>query len=115
MPSYGPQLIGHATVQHIDNPDIFYGPGLTTSSVPPPIEDPYRDLGTSNSNDDSLPFLGDPEPKFFGETTLPSIILIGAAAFNQLIDVGEEVYTMSRTGFPIRLKSNKVEIGQEGC
>jgi len=48
-------------------------------------------MGTSDSNDDSLPFLGDPKPEFFGETTLPSISLIGAAAFKQLIDAGEEV------------------------
>jgi len=27
---------------------------------------------------------------FFGETTLPSISLIGAAAFKQLIDAGEK-------------------------
>jgi len=27
-----------------------------------------------------LPFLGDPEPEFFGEITLPSISLIGVAA-----------------------------------
>src|SRR5882672_10849884 len=35
------------------------------------------------------------EHKFFGETTLPSISLIGAAAFKQLIDAGEEVYTIN--------------------
>jgi len=40
----------------------------------------------------SLPFLGDPEPEFFGEMTLPSISLIGAAAFKWLRDAGEEVY-----------------------
>jgi len=33
VPSTSPQPIGHATVQHIDNPDIFDGPGLTSSSV----------------------------------------------------------------------------------
>jgi len=41
------------------------------------------------------PFLGDPEPEFFGKTTLPSISLIGVAAFKWLIDVGEEVYTIN--------------------
>ena len=91
MPSTGPQLIGDATVQHIDNSDIFDGPGPTSSSAPPPIEDPHEDLGASNSDDDSLPSLGDPKPEFFGETTPPSISLIGAAAFKRLIDVGEEV------------------------
>jgi len=35
------------------------------------------------------------EPEFFGETTLPSISLIGAAAFKWLIDVGEEMYTIN--------------------
>jgi len=53
------------------------------------------DLDASNSDDDSLPFLGDPEPEFFSEKTLPSISLIGAAAFKRLIDVGEEVYTIN--------------------
>jgi len=94
VPSTGPQLIGDATVQHIDDSDIFDGPGPTSSSAPPPIEDPPEDLGTSDSDDDSLPSLGDPEPEFFGETTLPSISLIGAAAFKRLIDAGEEVYTI---------------------
>jgi len=48
-----------------------------------------------NSDDDSLPFLGDPEPEFFSEkTTCLSISLIGAAAFKRLIDVGEEYTTL---------------------
>ena len=72
--------------------------------VPPPIEDPHGDLGNSNSDEDSLPFLGDPEPEFFGEMT-PSISLIGAAAFKRLIDVGEEVYTIN-----IQLTSNYLNI-----
>jgi|SRR5882724_11659182 len=54
-----------------------------------------EDIGTSNSNDESLPFLGDPEPKFFSEMTLPSISLIGVAAFKWLIYMGEEVYTIN--------------------
>jgi len=49
----------------------------------------------SDSNDNSLPFLGDPEPEFFGKMTPPSISLIGAAAFKWLIDAGEEVYTIN--------------------
>src|SRR5882724_7421818 len=93
--SSSPQLISHATVQHINDPDIFDGHGPTSSSVPPPIEDPHRDLGASNSNNNSLPFLGDPEPEFFGEMTLSSISLIGVAAFKWLINVGEEVYTIN--------------------
>ena len=92
MPSGHPQLIGHTTVQHINNPDLVNGPGPTSSQVPPPIEDPHE---VPNSDDDSLPFLGDPKPEFFGETTLPSISLIGAVAFKWLIDVGEEVYTIN--------------------
>ena len=89
-----PQQIGHATVQHVDDSDAFDGPGPTSSLVPPPIEDPHEDLGTPDSDDDSLPSLSDPEPEFFGETTLPSISLIGAATFKRLIDV-DEVYTIN--------------------
>jgi len=44
-----------------------------------------------DSDDDSLPFLGDPEPEFFGKMTPPSISLIEAAAFKRLINAGEEV------------------------
>jgi len=60
VPCSSPQPISHATGQHIDDSNIFDGPGLTSSSVPPPIEDPHGDLGNSNSDSDSLPFLGDP-------------------------------------------------------
>jgi len=81
--STGPQLIDHATVQHIDDSDIFDGHGTTSSLVTPPLEDPHEGLGASDSDDDSLPFLGDPKPELFGEKTLPSISLIGAAAFKQ--------------------------------
>src|SRR5882724_6635276 len=105
VPSTGPQLIGDTTVQHIDDSDIFNGPGPTSSSAPPPIKDPHEDLGTSDSDDDSLPSLGDPEPEFFGETTPPSISLIGAAAFKRLIDAGEEVYTIN-----IQLTSDYLDI-----
>jgi len=48
-----------------------------------------------DSDDDTIPPLGDPEHEFFGETTPPSISLIRAAAFKQLIDAGEEVYTIN--------------------
>ena len=92
MPSSGPQPIGHATVQHIDDPGIIYSPGLTSSQVPPLTDDPHEDLCASNSDNDSLPFLGDPKPEFFGETTPLSITLVGVAAFKWLIDVGEDVY-----------------------
>jgi len=103
--SSGPQLIGHATVQHIDDPGIIYSPGLTSSQVPPLTDDPHEDLCASNSDNDSLPFLGDPEPELFGKMTPPSISLIGVAAFKQLIDVGEEVYTIN-----IQLTSNYLDI-----
>jgi len=93
--SSGPQLIGHTTVQHIDDPDIINSPVLTSSQVPLPTDDPHEDLGTSNSNSDSLPFLSDPEPEIFGKMTLPSISLISVAAFKQLINVDEEVYTIN--------------------
>jgi len=62
-------------------------------------------MGTSNSDNDLLPFLGDPEPKFFGKMTPPLISLIGAAAFKWLIDVGEEVYTIN-----IQLTSDYLDI-----
>src|SRR5882724_10547785 len=52
-------------------------------------------MGAPNSNYDSLPFLGDPKPELFGKTTLPSISLIGVAAFKQLIDAVEEVFTIN--------------------
>ena len=93
--STSPQMIGHSTVQHVDDSDIFNGPGPTSSSVPPPLKDPHEVLGTSNSNDDSWLFLGEPEPEFFGKKTPPLNSLIGAAALKQLIDGGEEVYTIN--------------------
>src|SRR5882724_3158601 len=93
------------TVQHINNPDFIHSPGLTRPQVPLPTNDSHEDMGTSDSDDDSLPFLGDPEPKFFGKMTPPSISLIGAAAFKQLINVGEEVYTIN-----IQLTSDYLDI-----
>src|SRR5882724_1410040 len=103
--SSGPQPLSHATVQHVDDPDFIDSPGPTSSQVPPPIDDPHEDLGASNSDDHFLPFLGDPESKFFGKTTPPSISLIGMAAFKWLIDAGEEVYTIN-----IQLTSDYLDI-----
>ena len=54
-----------------------------------------EDTPSDNDNENMLPFLGDPEHEFLGETTTPSNNLIGAAAFKQLINVGEEVYTIN--------------------
>ena len=62
VPSSGPQLIGHTTVQHINDPDFINIPGLARSQVPSSTNDPNGGLGTPNSNDNSLPFLGDPSP-----------------------------------------------------
>jgi len=74
-------------------PDLFYGPGLTSSSVHHPSRPSWRP-GHLRSDDDSLPFLGDPE--------LNSLVkihtinnLIGAATFKWLIDADEEVYTIN--------------------
>src|SRR5882672_930487 len=53
------------------------------------------DILSPDPDDDSIPSLGDPEHKFFGEMTPPSISLIGVAAFKWLIDAGEEVYTIN--------------------
>ena len=105
MLSSGPPPISHTTVQHINDPDIIDSPRPIRSQAPPTIDDPHEDLGTSDSDDDSIPSLGDPKPEFFGEMTPPSISLIGAAAFKQLIDVGEEVYTIH-----IQLTSNYLDI-----
>jgi len=95
VPYSGPQLISHTAVQHVDDPDLFNSPGPTSSPVSPTIKNPHEDLGISDSNNNCLPFLGDPKPEFFGEMKLPSISLIGVAAFKWLIDVGEEVYTIN--------------------
>jgi len=39
VPSPGPQLIGHATIQHIDNLDFISSPGPARSQVTPPTDD----------------------------------------------------------------------------
>jgi len=88
VPLYGPPPIGHTTVQHVNDPDFIGNPGPARSQVPPPTNNPNEDLGTPNSDDDSLPFLGDPEPELFGNMTSPSISLIGVAAFKWIIDAG---------------------------
>ena len=44
-----------------------------------------EDTASDCDDDDTLPFLGDPEHKFFSEMTTPSISLIGVAAFKWLI------------------------------
>ena len=95
MPSSSPQPISHATVQHIDEPNFINSPEPARAPALLFTDNLDENIGASDSNDDSLPFLGDPEPKFFSEMTPPSISLIGAAAFKQLIDVGEEVYTIN--------------------
>src|SRR5882724_6173289 len=45
-----PQLIGHATIQHFDDPILINIPGPTSPQVPSPIDDPHEDLGASNSD-----------------------------------------------------------------
>jgi len=64
VPSPSPQLISHTTVQHIDNLDFIDSSGLTSSQVPP-TDDPHEDLGASDNDDDSLPFLGDCQEQVF--------------------------------------------------
>src|SRR5882724_7429544 len=90
VPFSGFPLIGRTILQHVDDPDVIDSPGPAQPQVPLPTDNPDEGLAAPDSDDDSLPFLGDPEPKFFGEMTPPSISLIGAAAFKWLIDVGEE-------------------------
>jgi len=69
-------------------------PRLLSKLAIGPREDTEDDPATE-PDDDSIPLLGDPEHEFFGDKTLPSISLIGAATFKQLIDAGEEVYTIN--------------------
>ena len=67
MLSSSPQLIGHTTVQHVNDPNFINNSEPATAPVPPLTDDLNEDLGTSDSDNDSLPFLG--------EMTLPSISL----------------------------------------
>jgi len=62
VPSSGPELISHTTVQHINIPDFVNSPEPARVPEPPLTDDLDEDLGASNSNDDSSPFLGDPNP-----------------------------------------------------
>jgi len=95
MLSAGPEPVGDATVQHVDDADCTTDPELSVPPVPRPSHDPDTDDISSDSDDDALPPLGDPEHEFFGDSTPTSISLIGAAAFKWPIDAGEEVYTIS--------------------
>ena len=104
LPS-GPELIGHTTVQHIDDLDPINEPNTPGHHWPCSKGNNPADVLAPDPNDDSLPPLGDPEHKFFGKMTLPSISLIRAAAFKRLIDSGEEIYTIN-----IQLKSNYEDI-----
>src|SRR5467141_3189245 len=82
-------------VQHFDDPDPVDEPIAPGRPHPCSTGNDPADVLPPNPDDDTIPFLGDPEPEFFGETTPPSISLIRAAAFKRLIDVGEEVYTIN--------------------
>jgi len=95
VPCSGPEPIGHTTVHYVNNPDFVNNPELARAPELPLTKDLKEDLGASNSNNDPLPFLGDPKANFFGDTTPPSISLIGAAALKQLINMGEEVYIIN--------------------
>src|SRR5882672_3809018 len=91
----GPKPIGHTMVQHVDDPDPFNEPITPGRHHPCSTGNDPADILPPDHDDDTIPPLGDPEHKFFGETTPPSISLIGAAAFKWLIDAGEEVYTIN--------------------
>src|SRR5882672_7250198 len=91
----GPELIGHITVQHIDDPDPSDEPIAPGRPRPCSMGNNPADVLPPDPDDDSIPPLGDPEHEFFREMTPPSISLIGAAAFKWLIDVGKEVYTIN--------------------
>jgi len=92
VPSSGPKPISHTTVQHINNPDFVGSPEPARATELPLTDDLNKDLGASDSNDEDLPLLGDPERKLFGEMTLPSISLMGVAFFKWLIDVGGGIH-----------------------
>jgi len=90
--SSGPQPISHATVQHIDDPDIFEGPGPPSSSVHPSGHS--GDLGSPDSDDDSLPFLGDPNlNSLVKQHHLNQPDWCGCLKW--LINASEEVYTIN--------------------
>ena len=104
LPS-GPKPVGHTTFQHLNDSDFIYNPEPSKTPVPWLSNDLDEDDKPSNPDDDSLPSLCDPEHGFFGKTTPPSISLIGAAAFKQMIAAGEEVYTIN-----IQLTSDYLDI-----
>src|SRR5882672_3181376 len=82
-------------VQHVNDPDPFNKPITPGRHSPCSMGNDAADVLPPDPDDDSIPSLGDPEHEFFIETTPPSISLIGAAAFKQLINMGEEVYTIN--------------------
>src|SRR5467141_1084275 len=90
-----PELIGRTTVQHVNDPDNVEEPFTPGRPRPCSTGNDPADILHPDPNDDTIPPLGDPEHEFFGETTPPSISLIGAAAFKRLINTGEEVYTIN--------------------
>src|SRR5467141_4188724 len=90
-----PEPIGHTTVQHVNDPDNVEEPFAPGRPRPCSTGNDPADVLPPDPDDDTIPPLGDPEHKFFGETTPPSISLIGVAAFKQLIDAGEEVYIIN--------------------
>src|SRR5882724_10829976 len=104
MPA-GPEPVGYATIQHVDDLDPISDPELPVQLVPRPTNDTNEDTASYCDDEDTLPFLGDPEHEFFSKMTPPSISLIGAAAFKQLIDAGEQVYTIN-----IQLTSDYLDI-----
>jgi len=62
-PSSGPQPISHTTLQHVDDPDFVDHLEPVRALVPLFTDELNEDLGSSDSDNDSLPFLGDPEPE----------------------------------------------------
>src|SRR5467141_1407146 len=80
----GPEPISHTMVQHVDDPDPFEEPITPGRPRPCSTGNDPADVLPPNSDDDTIPPLGDPEPEFFGKMTLPSISLIGVAAFKWL-------------------------------
>ena len=61
MPSSSPKPIGHTTVHHVDEPDVINSPEPARALVPLLTNDLNDEIGASDSDNDSLPFLGDPD------------------------------------------------------
>jgi len=61
VPPSSPELIGHTTVQHVDDSNFVIDPEPVRTPAPLLTNDLDEDNSTSHSDDNSLPFPGDPK------------------------------------------------------